>query len=361
MRRLAGGWIEQCRSEPGNPGETRRGFGYPNLGGQGCSGAVGLDGQGWYDPGWSQAAWNNATYMLEGSVYPFLSFERAKIVAGYWRPAPEPFNPANPYIYPGIVQPWMPDVRSPPAINPNSLPSMFPALAPLVRPAESPEPVPFKAIPRFNRSARSNPALMPRQSGYHAPWLSPGSSLQPGFYIGRVPAETVMTATGVAARPSTYRQEKPPAGVKERKFIAHRAGVARAIWLAAHTATESMDFIREIWKAIPKEHRTRRAKPHEQLLDLWNHFDQVNWDQAWRNVVINEFQDFAIGGTSRLMNSRTEAMFGSRYIGQGLGTKMNHAFGDNQPDGGSHASMSPFGAAGEFAEGFGGWLFGTTR
>lgn len=379
-RRMGGGWQLVCTASGGpHPAEVFQAFGYPDQGGYTtvCSGTVGLDGQGYWnaanDP---PSVWNNATNMYNQSVYPFLSFYRARIYQHYSRPVPEPWNPANPYIAtPGRPFPSEFE-RLAPEISPALLPSLSPYTAPLVMPEQAPDPIPWPLIVPARQLPNQFPHLFPREGGNHAPGQAPIELAAKSPLAGRDIVVAPITGAYIASG-SSHALKQAPAGVRERKFILSRSSsTAVKVFWAARAITESIDVIREVHKALPREYqakrkplretkkgeRRRKPGPLEWAIALWNHWDKVDVEQALINVISNEVEDLVIGGSQRILNQRTRALWGDRYIGQGLGTKMSHAFepaygpGHNPQGRGVPQdiprSLNPIGQLGNTAESF---------
>lgn len=338
-RRLGGGFVLQCQG-PGHPAEIRWSLGYPGIGGPGCGQWLGLDGQGVSNT--VEADWIGRTTGVGQSIYPFFSVERMQVQSYWWREDPyAPFNPSNPWLYPTEVPIEMaPPPRVQPEISPAVFPSVAPLTAPWVNPARSPDPIPFRSIPRLNHIPLRFRHLAPRQAGNRLPGPLVRGRVEP---TGRYDL-VFSPGQPVTVQETTHARQLPPAGVKERKYIAHSAGLARKIWIAARVVTESIDAMREVHRALPENMRTKNARPQVLARELWANFDHVDWEKAVKYLIANEMEDQAIGRTSRLFNNRTESAFGSRYIGQGLGTKLNKAYGDHE------GGANPFAQLGQWAE-----------
>lgn len=332
-----GGWQLQCAGA-GHPNELYWLLGYPGIGGPGCGQWLGLDGQGVSRP--TEADWVGRTTGVGQSVYSEFAGGRMQVQSYWWRPdGSVPYNPALPmvrWLEEDEPYPW---TRTKPEVGPQTLPSVVPLVAPYAPPGLPFDPVPYPMIPALPRIGEQFPELVMREAGNHVPGEEPAPDL--------VLQEAVATAGGGYFRDDTHVPAVPASNVKERKFIAHRAGVARALWIAARVVTEGIDVAREIHRAIPEKRRTKNARPQVIFRELWDRWEEVNWEEAIRNVIANEMEDIAIGSMSRALNRQTERAFGSRYIGQGLGTKMNKAFGDHE------GVPNPFQAAGQWAEDLG--------
>jgi len=120
---------------------------------------------------------------------------------------------------------------------------------------------------------------------------------------GRTPVGNplVDSAWAVEVWPRTANATSPvgrvPPGRGEREKKVRFAPPWLAIPLrAALFATEAIDFIEAIWKAIPKHLRMgRKTTPQDMLSDIYNHWHHIQWTDALLNLVYNELEDRVIG------------------------------------------------------------------
>lgn len=139
------------------------------------------------------------------------------------------------------------------------------------------------------------------------------------------PAEGVVVWPGGGSLvPEEHQWTRPSARVKEKKFIPKNfmkyAGIPWNIF------TESNDFIRAIWDAIPRHLRTARSTGEEgnrrtdaMLRDIWNNFDSIDWASATTNAIKNQLEDYAYGRLSKAANSAISRARGGRGQG-GIGS-----------------------------------------
>jgi hypothetical protein len=64
-----------------------------------------------------------------------------------------------------------------------------------------------------------------------------------------------------------------------------------------------MDVVNSLWGALPIHRQTRepgkRTSPQEKVMDLADHFDDIDWAQAFENMVNNQVEDLAFGYAGR--------------------------------------------------------------
>lgn len=164
-----------------------------------------------------------------------------------------------------------------------------PSITPLLLPGHKRYPIPYDLIPKI----RNNPwRYYQRYSGY-------GNVQRAPLYSVPLTAPTL----AILSSPSAVLQyppltnyhllRAPPDGVKERKVRV--AGYA-AVNLFIGSATELLDALNAIYKALPKNLRPRRfVSQRERLEILYENWDKVNVVQAVKNLVYNELQDRLFG------------------------------------------------------------------
>lgn len=167
------------------------------------------------------------------------------------------------------------------------IPSVNPMATPIKQPAPNPEAVPYREIP----GRVPNPELVnqyetgprPVTPPFYAP--PPALAFSPGAVPGAVPP--------AGRRP-------PRRGEKEKKLRFGHTAVWRIFSFAMNLFTESQDFIRAIWKALPDEYRAAgRYDTVTQLEQIFEHFDQIVWTEAVWNVIANQIEDWIIGKMNR--------------------------------------------------------------
>lgn len=141
---------------------------------------------------------------------------------------------------------------------------------------------------------------------------------------------------------------RPPARrTKEKKFRSNGAmgSVFRYVGKTMNVITESCDAIESLYDALPKEHQkryyykrtadgkvvkpgdkafnnpnTKWIKPscQNQLRQVYNKFDHIEWDEAAKNLIENEIEDQVIGRSAKAANRAFNRTSGARGFG-GLG------------------------------------------
>lgn len=167
-----------------------------------------------------------------------------------------------------------------------------PASTPVVRPQSVPAPIPYALIPRM----RTNP------------WRYEQYQRQAGYRVGEVPAPAgtlplaapmvgIATSPAVAAKAQPLTKfhylRRPPKGTKERKI---RTKGYLAVTALLNTATEAVDAVEAVYRALPRNLRPRsKQSPQAMLRLLYEHWDKVDVVQAGQNLILEELQDRVYG------------------------------------------------------------------
>lgn len=125
---------------------------------------------------------------------------------------------------------------------------------------------------------------------------------------------------------------------KEKKTIARSVRSYRIVAAALGLTTESADFIKAVWEALPDKYKSGyyrlhkkgggvfyakrwHPKPQQMLDDLWKHFDAVDAVQAVDNIAKNHIEDYVIGKSSSKTDRAVSdsGMLGTRPFGLGIG------------------------------------------
>lgn len=152
-----------------------------------------------------------------------------------------------------------------------------------------------------------------------APKLDPKTETR----LGRSVRTKIFTMSGVKSRPPTtaYAPIGVPRAKRETKLQFSSFAAYRVVMAAIDAYTESQDFIRAIYGAIPCKHRVGEwrsgpkggkffrpggAKCHRfdtqcQARALDKHFNEINWDAALLNVVANQYEDAVIGMQNKFL------------------------------------------------------------
>lgn len=215
---------------------------------------------------------------------------------------------------PGIGTPltWVPPVGNPsptPFVwaepgfgpHPGDVPSDYPSHIP--PPRWLLPHLPINTWPQWREGGNAPPRVDPRPS--------------PAPRVEFVGAVNVDGSTAPAPSPSSPGRTKPPnPRAKERKLNAQGA-VATAFARGLSAYTETSDVIDAIYKALPKKLRNRLRKegkaknPYLRAKAIYDHIDEIDWQQAAFNVITNEHQDRTYGRVFR------DARRGSVELGLG--------------------------------------------
>lgn len=87
-----------------------------------------------------------------------------------------------------------------------------------------------------------------------------------------------------------YERRPPQRRTKEKKAFLNPV-VAKFL----STVTETMDWITAVFWALPEERTRGYTNPGDKALRIVAHFDEIDWEQAFWNVVVMQLQDTAIG------------------------------------------------------------------
>ena len=124
---------------------------------------------------------------------------------------------------------------------------------------------------------------------------------------------------GVRPRPAEGHKNEPPGpGVKEKKMRSNGSRIGKAVFGAANTITESMDFIDAFYEALPNKYKARTKRlyngygrpgqkfadptPQQKLWALYRNWAHVDFTKAILNVGANQLTDLAAGRASQFMN-----------------------------------------------------------
>jgi len=221
-----------------------------------------------------------------------------------------------------------------PNLNPRPNPVPLPETYPWVEPLPQSMPVPFRKLPRVNRTPMRdsgyhppgtkpqphpniNPQPRPMPGTVHSPYPFPvGLPMPTGDYVPPVipdiaigPINNVRPGQGHAEgrdyeptiRPGTsHRFQRPPARVKEQKV---KMRMPAAVAFALGAVTETDDAVKAIYQALPKKLQTARS-PVKRLEVLYKHWEKVDFQKAANNLLTNEVQDRLIGMSSKAYRNR---------------------------------------------------------
>ena len=260
-------------------------------------------------------------------------------------PAPNP----DPWWEPAPGEdPWTPQPVPNPQVDPLS--------SPIGEPMPFPQPVPWRAIPEIvpnpyrspteqpQRGPSAPPKPRPQPNPDPAPGPKPGSQPKPAPQplpgpvsppqpVPEPPPVVIQPGPGGNPVPSPQPAPKPRfapprPGEKEKKA---RSNNARFLMGAANYASEFGDLVGAIWKALPREYRSKpRWDPYQKkwfevggiqkMRDIYENFEHVDQEQMWANIVNEMAEDFAYGSLGQaLKNANRKLGFRPNFIGLGAG------------------------------------------
>lgn len=168
-------------------------------------------------------------------------------------------------------------------------------------------------------TVRETPAPAPVSQPASNPWDNPW------FNEVRLSGDLEVTGKGAGIIPPSFQYAKPPPGTREKKL---KVNTRLAPFLIINALTESIDFTKAIWEALPAKYRKAKGTRIDYMLaDIWRHWDKIDWREAAYNLVENAVEDNTIGRINRAVNSRTEDVFGRTGI-QGGASRVNYALGN---------------------------------
>lgn len=236
----------------------------------------------------------------------------------------DPFHPTDPWVEPEV---------------PN--PTVDPLSSPIGQPMPFPEPMPWRAIPEVvpnpwrspTEQPQRGPQPKPRQRPYGRPTPAPEPVTPPVGQPNPAPLPPpVVVAPGPGPKPvpprPSVRPQRPGKRTKEKKG---RTSNAAALMAAANFASEVGDLVGAIWKALPKEFRSKpkydpwSKKYYEvgalqKAADIYNNFEHVDQEKMWENIFNEIGEDMFYGSIGQALRSgNRKAGFRPNFIGIGAG------------------------------------------
>lgn len=197
------------------------------------------------------------------------------------------------WVRPGFVPPPRPDTR--PGTRPDVRPDVRPPPRPDTRPDVRPDQKP-KIDFDVNTDGRSGPRFLIDGEGR--------LNMRPQF-----------------------RPRKPPEkNTKERKV---RVTLGR-FSIVVNAITETKDFVEALWKALPKNQRSKPEKGHRKvtlqamLADLYRNWEDLDLSKGIVNVIENEIQDRFYGQAGQAFKGAAARLNAQGYYDRPVGFQ----FGD---------------------------------
>lgn len=258
-----------------------------------------------------------------------------------------------PVHWPGADETKWPDYR--PGHQPRVVPPGYvPGLDPMEKPIQMPEwdypSKPYTIIPEIKPNEwrspleqtwrgplppvrpRPLPPVMPRPLVPEIPNL-PDTPTQPDIPQQPKPRldyridhriyddGSLDTEQSVRQRPA----RKPPRPRTKERKLRHGGALGVSIRTFANALTEGKDFIDALWKALPKDKRTKPAKGHrtvvlqDKVRDLYNNWLDLDLPRALKNYIENELQDRFYGGVGKLGGKAVRELANQGYWDRPVG------------------------------------------
>ncbi len=197
--------------------------------------------------------------------------------------------------------------------------TLDPMMLPIGQPVSTPVAVPYGLQPYRVRNPNRDPKEQ-YQAGYGvgiapefglgldaAPGLDPSPQTDPPPWVGvDVPGDGPPRPTPPGAV-RAHTASRPRKREWEKKL---NLGIKGKVGAIANIITESVDFVREVHKALPKKFQAKRTPnvdpisgrqftshptPQAMAEAIWKHKEQVNWGKAVSNVINNTASDAFFG------------------------------------------------------------------
>lgn len=142
--------------------------------------------------------------------------------------------------------------------------------------------------------------------------LSPDSLLP--FEVQPYPAPTPPGLRNPSASPDANEHSgppklEPPKPVFKPPYLRNRSGKEQKLSTSPKVAgavlealTEGADFVGALWRGLPPEYRTKGAGTPQQIGDIYNNFQHINWPFAILNIMVETAVDSVVGRVTGPMN-----------------------------------------------------------
>lgn len=204
----------------------------------------------------------------------------------YWWPLNEWDIDWRPYWKPTAVPPYPDEWWNPQPVQD-------------IAPQVTPEP---RTAPKPNRARRTSKKPDKRYSPSEQtqrgpiPVRPPGLGIAPQIAISPEPQP-------VRWEPNTHRNRPPSRQDKERKVRVDSRGVG-IIWRSLGELTELFDYLDAFHDALPWYRQCGGCTVQRRLEIVYEHFDEIDLQLLFENLIINEIEDRVIGGLNRGVGRR---------------------------------------------------------
>lgn len=111
--------------------------------------------------------------------------------------------------------------------------------------------------------------------------------------LDTVPVTQTWAGTGggsVTVRPGPIANRQP--GPKKKQQKINVVAVGGRVWVLLNMATEAIDFVDAMWKAIPDDQRRKCTTPQCKLRDLWDNMGAIDLSDAVENYLNMQLTDY---------------------------------------------------------------------
>lgn len=187
--------------------------------------------------------------------------------------------------------PYLGRIVSPLTDWPILLPPMIDPFTPPNMPSRgAPQPIPYRLLP----TRQPNPFRSPTEQSSWGPEPTPAPAPPPSWG----PPQVAYPGPGTPPTPAPPHKWEPPGRKVKEKKSRIRKGMA-IVLKAAHTATEFLDALDAIEKALPKKYRAPKGStPQVRAWYVYKNYRHVDVKKAVWNLVANHVVDAVIGRAS---------------------------------------------------------------
>lgn len=210
---------------------------------------------------------------------------------------------------------------------------------PVALPMAQPQPQP-KAQPWAKADVGAEPSTKekPRPTPYPlVPLPVPAVQIdnlgQVKGQLDTVPVTQTWAGTGggsVTVLPGPIANRQP--GPKKKQQKINVVAVGGRVWVLLNMATEAIDFVDAMWKAIPEDQRRKCTTPQCKLRDLWDNMGAIDLSDAVENYLNMQLTDYlsALTGipTKKLSQQLGHITGVDRAINQAAGLWMDSGLKD---------------------------------
>jgi len=187
-------------------------------------------------------------------------------------------------------------------------------------PTPQPMPTPYELVPYMRPNPYASPTEQSQRGYYFYPLQSPdvdphfpqyapapaGNEVPleyPPIVIDVHPETQTATSGSFSGRAGKYHKKTRPQR-KEREAKSKSVRVMAALTRLALIGTEYDDLVKAIEKGLPKKLRLKSgASTYERTKNIYDHFDQIDADEAVKAIIANQIQDAIVGAGQAKMQA----------------------------------------------------------